>query len=151
MERGGGDGETRRRGEREIRRGGDKEMGKIRTHRELEVYQMAFEAAMQIFDLSKRFPREETYSLTDQIRRSSRSVCANLGEAWRRRRYQAAFVSKLNDSEAEATETQVWLEFAVKCGYLEATVGRELYTTYDHILGKLVNMIRHPEHWVIGQ
>jgi four helix bundle protein len=110
---------------------------------------MAFEAAMQVFELSKGFPREETYSLTDQIRRSSRSVCANLGEAWRRRRYQAAFVSKLNDSEAEAAETQIWLEFAVKCGYLDDAVGRELYKTYDHILGKLVNMIRRPEHWTI--
>lgn len=122
---------------------------RIRTHRELDVYQMAFEAAMQIFELSKGFPREETYSLTDQIRRSSRSVCANLGEAWRRRRYPAAFVSRLNDSEAEAAETQTWIEFAVKCGYLEDTIGRELYQTYDHILGKLVNMIRRPEHWTI--
>ena len=110
---------------------------------------MAFEAAMRIFELTKRFPKEEVYSLTDQIRRSSRSVCANVAEAWRRRRYEGAFVSKLNDSEAEAAETQVWLEFAVKCGYLEAGVGRELYTTYDHILGKLVNMILHPEQWVI--
>lgn len=126
-------------------------MGKIRSHRQLEVYRMAFDVAMEIFELSKTFPREEAYSLTDQIRRSSRSVCANLGEAWRRRRYQAAFVSKLNDSEAEATETQVWLEFAVNCGYLERSTGRDLYATYDQILGKLVNMIRHPEHWVIGQ
>jgi four helix bundle protein len=112
---------------------------------------MAFDVAMEIFEFSKAFPREEAFSLTDQIRRSSRSVCANLGEAWRRRRYQAAFVSKLNDSEAEATETQVWLEFAVNCGYLERSTGRDLYATYDQILGKLVNMIRHPEHWVIGQ
>lgn len=126
-------------------------MVRIRTHRELDVYQMAFQAAMEIFELSKAFPREESFSLTDQIRRSSRSVCANLGEAWRRRRYQAAFASKLNDSEAEAAEAQVWIEFAVKCGYLEAAVGRELYATYDQILGKLVNMTRHPEHWVIGE
>jgi four helix bundle protein len=112
---------------------------------------MAFEAAMEIFELTKMFPREEAFSLTDQIRRSSRSVCANLGEAWRRRRYQAAFVSKLNDSEAEATETQVWLEFAVKCRYLERSAGRELYATYDNILGKLVNMIRHPEQWIIDR
>ena len=124
-------------------------MGKIKTHRDLDVYQMGFEAAMRIFDLTKRFPKEETYSLTDQIRRSSRSVCSNIAEAWRKRRYEAAFVSKLNDSESEAAETQVWLEFAVKCEYLDATVARELYTTYDNILGKLVNMIRHPEHWVI--
>ena len=105
---------------------------------------------MEIFELSKAFPREESFSLTDPIRRSSRSVCANLGEAWRRRRYQAAFASKLNDSEAEAAEARVWIEFAVKCGYLEAAVGREPYATYDQILGKLVTMIRHPEHWVIG-
>ena len=127
------------------------EMGRIRTHRELDVYKMVFQGAMEIFELSKVFPREETFSLTDQIRRSSRSVCANLGEAWRRRRYPAAFVSRLNDSEAEASETQVWLEFAVKCGYLERSTGRELYAAYDNILGKLVNMIRHPEQWTISQ
>jgi len=92
---------------------------------------MAFEAAMRIFELTKSFPREETYSLVDQIRRSSRSVCSNIAEAWRKRRYEAAFVSKLNDAEAEAAETQVWLEFAVKCNYLDSTVGRELYTTND--------------------
>ena len=106
---------------------------------------------MEIFEVTKRFPKEETYSLTDQIRRSSRSACANIGEAWRRRRYEADFVSKLNDSEAEATGTQVWLEFAAKCGYLEPETGRDLYTTYDHILGKLVHMIRHPEQWTMGQ
>ena len=121
----------------------------IKTHRDLDVYQMAFGSAMQIFELTKRFPKEETYSLTDQIRRSSRSVCSNIVEAWRKRRYEAAFVSKLNDSEAEAAETQVWLEFSVKCNYLDAAVGRELYITYDHILGKLVNMILRPEQWVI--
>jgi len=121
----------------------------IRTHRDLEVYQMAFEAAMRIFELTKTFPREETYSLVDQIRRASRSVCTNIAEAWRKRRYEGAFVSKLNDAEAEAAETQVWLEFSVKCNYLDAAVGRELYTTYDNILGKLVNMILHPEHWII--
>jgi len=121
----------------------------IKTHRDLEVYQMAFEAAMRIFELTKSFPKEETYSLTDQIRRSSRSVCTNIAEAWRKRRYAAAFVSKLNDSESEAAETQVWLEFSVKCGYFDATIGRDLYITYDNILGKLVNMILHPEQWVI--
>jgi four helix bundle protein len=87
---------------------------RIAIHRELEVYQKAMDVAMRIFELSKRFPKEETYSLTDQIRRSSRSVCANLAEAWRKRRYEKAFVSKLSDVEAEAAETQVWLEFAVK-------------------------------------
>ena len=102
-------------------------MAKIRSHRGLEVYQLAFEAAMEIFEITKGFPREERYSLTDQIRRSSRSVCANLAEAWRRRRYEGSFVYKLNDSEAEAAETQTWLEFAVKCGYLEAEAARSLY------------------------
>ncbi len=97
---------------------------------------------MQIFELTRAFPRQETYSLVDQIRRASRSVCTNIAEAWRKRRYEAAFVAKLNDAEAEAAETQVWLEFSVKCNYLEAKTGRELYTTYDHILGKLVNMNR---------
>jgi four helix bundle protein len=92
----------------------------IKTHRDLNVYQMAFEAAMRIFELTKSFPKEETYSLTDQIRRSSRSVCSNIAEAWRKRRYEAAFVSKLNDAEAEAAETQTWLEFSAKCGYLDA-------------------------------
>ena len=125
--------------------------GAIKTHRELDVYRMAFEAAMRIFQLTKGFPKEETYSLTDQIRRSSRSVCSNIAETWRKRRYEAAFVSKLNDAEAEAAETQVWLEFSVKCNYLDADIGRELYATYDNILGKLVTMIRHPEQWTIGK
>ena len=79
---------------------------RITSHRELEVYKKSFQAAMSIFELSKKFPKEETYSLTDQIRRSSRSVCANLAEGWRKRRYQAAFCSKLNDREGEAAETQ---------------------------------------------
>src|ERR1700682_2711418 len=92
---------------------------KIQSHHDLQVYQKAFTAAMDLFERSKGFPREETYSLTDQIRRSSRSVCANLAEAWRKRRYQAAFINKLSDSESDAAETQVWIEFAVKCGYLD--------------------------------
>ena len=123
---------------------------RIRSHRDLEVYQMGFDAAMRIFGATKDFPSEERYSLVDQIRRSSRAVCANIAEAWRRRRYEGSYVSRLNDSEAEAAETQVWLEFAVKCGYLDSAIARELYVTYDNILGKLVRMISHPEQWVIG-
>src|SRR5438046_1572709 len=92
---------------------------KVRSHQDLEVYRRGFAAAMRIFRLSAHFPKEETYSLTDQIRRSSRSVCSNLAEAWRKRRYEAAFVAKLSDSDSEAAETQVWLEFAVECGYLD--------------------------------
>jgi four helix bundle protein len=123
--------------------------GLVRSYRELEVYQVAFATAMEIFEVSKRFPVEERYSLTDQIRRSSRSVCANLGEAWRKRRYQAAFVAKISDCQAEATETQIWLEFAVKCQYLDAEVGRNLYRNYDQVLGQLVNMIKNASTWTI--
>jgi four helix bundle protein len=121
----------------------------IRHFRELEVYQLAMESAMQIFEVSKRFPSEEKYSLTDQIRRSSRSVCANIAEGWRKRRYPNAFVSKLSDADAEAAETQVWLEFGVKCGYLDQTLANKLDRAYDHIMGKLVNMFTRPEQWTI--
>lgn len=121
----------------------------IRSHEELEVYQLAFDGAMEIFEVSKRFPREETYSLTDQIRRSSRSVCGNIAEAWRKRRYEAAFVSKLNDAESEAAETQTWIKFAVKCNYWKPDMARELYRTYDHVIGKLVKMIMNPKPWLI--
>src|SRR4051795_5526906 len=103
---------------------------RIQSHTELDVYRAAFDASMQIFEMSKGFPKEETYSLTDQIRRSSRSVCANLAEAWRKRRYEAAFVAKLGDSEAEAAETQTWIQFAVKCEYLPRDTGEELYREY---------------------
>ena len=123
--------------------------GKIENHTDLQVYQKAFEAAMQIFELSKSFPKEEMYSLTDQIRRSSRSVCANLAEGWRKRRYQAMFISKLADSEGEAAETQVWLEFAVKCKYLKREEAASLYAIYREVIGTLVNMINHPESWVL--
>src|SRR5262245_45555155 len=100
---------------------------KIMNHGDLDVYQRAFEMAMRVFELSKSFPKEETYSLTDQIRRSSRSVCANLAEAWRKRRYEKAFTSKLSDSEGEVAETQVWIAFAVKCGYMDRDVANEIY------------------------
>ncbi|MGF1542035.1 MAG: four helix bundle protein [Pleurocapsa sp.] len=122
---------------------------KIKTHEDLKVYQIAFKAAMEIFKLSKQFPSEEKYSLTDQIRRSSRSVCANLAEAWRKRRYKAAFIAKLSDSESEAAEVQVWLKFAVECGYLEIDVGRNLYKDYNCILGSLVNMMNNPDKWIL--
>ena len=104
---------------------------------------------MRIYNLSKGFPKEETYSLTDQMRRCSRSVCANLSEAWRKRRYEAAFVSKLNDAEAEAAETQVWIKFAVRCQYLDSKTGPVLSQTYDQIIGKLVRMIDNPGPWIL--
>ncbi len=122
---------------------------KIRTHKDLEVYKGSVQGAMELFGLSKSFPREETYSLTDQMRRASRSVSANIAEAWRKRRYAGAFVSKLSDAEAEAAETQVWIEYAVKCGYLPPVVGRPLYRAYDRIIRTIVGMINHPETWLI--
>ncbi len=124
-------------------------MDKIKVHRDLVVYQIAFQSAMDIFEISKKFPSEERYSLTDQIRRSSRSVCANLGEAWRKRRYKAAFIAKLSDSESEAAETQIWLEFAVKCNYLDREEGKKLYGNYNSIIGKLVIMINNPQNWIL--
>src|SRR5437867_4660229 len=124
---------------------------KIVNHTELDVYQRAFDMAMHIFELSKSFPKEETYSLTDQIRRSSRSVCANLAEGWRKRRYEKAFISKLSDAEGEAAESQVWLQFAVQCRYIEAEDGRKLYSVCDEIIRMLMNMINHPKQWILYQ
>jgi four helix bundle protein len=124
---------------------------KIQEHTDLEVYRKAFDGAMLIFEVTKKFPKEEAYSLTDQIRRSSRSVCANLAEAWRKRRYKAAFVSKLSDAEGEAAETQVWLQFAVSSGYLERQGNASLYQTYDEIIRMLVSMINKPQFWVISR
>ena len=120
---------------------------KIKHFRELDVYQNALKATMDIFEISKRFPREERFSLTDQVRRSSRSVCANISEAWRKRRYAAAFVSKLNDAEGEAAETQVHIEIASLCGYLDVSGFQRLDDIYDKIIGQLVNMATHPEKW----
>ena len=120
---------------------------KIRTHNDLDVYKLAFEAAMEIFEISKKFPVEEKYSLTDQIRRSTRSVNANLAEAFRKRKYSKAFVSKLSDSEGEAAETQVWLDFALGCQYIDARIHKNLIENYDQVIGKLVNMSLHPENW----
>lgn len=122
---------------------------KIRRHTELDAYRIAFDLAMQLFNLSKQFPREENYSLIDQVRRSSRSVNANLAEAWRKRRYEAHFISKLSDAETEATETQVWIQFAVECKYLDRLTGRSLYKEYDRVIGMIVNMIRKPKEWLL--
>ncbi len=122
---------------------------RINTHKELRVYQNAIEAAMEIFSLTKSFPTEEKYSMVDQMRRSSRSVCANIAEAWRKRRYQAAFVAKLNDAESEASETQVWLELAQKCNYLNRETEKHLDTVYNHIISQLIRMIDDAEKWVV--
>ena len=122
---------------------------KITHHWQLDVYKLSVEAAMQLFELTKKFPREEMYSLTDQMRRSSRSVSGHISEGWRRRRYEAAFCDKLNCGEGEAAETQTWIEYSVRCGYVTAKVGRELHRNYDRILGKLVKMQANPEPWLL--
>jgi four helix bundle protein len=122
-------------------------MNSLRSHKELNVYQSSFKVSMEIFKLTKAFPEEEKYSLISQIRRSSRSVCANLAEAFRKRRYEKAFISKLSDSEGEAAETQVWLEYSLECGYLPIQKYNALISEYEKILGMLVNMIRQPEKW----
>ncbi|WP_225875324.1 four helix bundle protein [[Limnothrix rosea] IAM M-220] len=127
----------------------ERKMGNIRSFKELRVWQNAMDGAMVIFARSKLFPSEEKFSLTDQIRRSSRSVAANLAEAWRKRRYPAAFVSKLSDSEAEAAETQTWVELARRCGYLSDEEAKDLDSRYEQILGQLVVMITQRDKWTI--
>jgi len=104
---------------------------------------------MVVFEITKSYPKEERYSLIDQIRRSSGAVCANLAEAWQKRLYEAAFVAKLSDSLAEASETQTWIEFSVKCHYLEVALGRELFKTYDQVIGRLIRMSSQPYQWLI--
>lgn len=121
---------------------------KILRHQDLVVYKKAIEAAMKIFELSKSFPKEETYSLTDQIRRASRSVPANIAEAWRKRRYKAAFIAKLNDAEGEAAETQTWLEISVRSGYTSRDQAKELYVEYDETIAMLVSMANNPNKWL---
>ena len=124
-------------------------MDRIRSYKDLRVYQAAIEAAMRIFEITKRFPAEERFSMVDQMRRASRSVCSNIGEAWRKRRYPAHFKSKLSDSEGEAEETRVWLDLAFRWKYISEEEAMELDQTYDGILGQLVRMIDHPEQWSI--
>jgi four helix bundle protein len=125
-------------------------MGNIRSFRELRVYQTAMEAAMKIFEVTKTFPAEEKYSMVDQMRRSSRSVCSNIAEAWRKRIYPAHFVSKLSDSAGEADETRVWLEISLRCHYITEETFRDLDSTYDLIAGQIVKMMSEPEKWKIG-
>lgn len=124
-------------------------MVEIRSFKDLRVWQNAMEIAMRIFELTQSFPPEERFSLSDQIRRSSRSVAANLSEAWRKRRYSAAFVSKLSDAESEAAETQTWIEIALRCGYLDPAEAELLDSKLEEILGQLVKMASQPEKWTI--
>ena len=115
---------------------------RIGSVRELEVYRLAFDTAMEIFEISKKFSKEERYCLTDQIRRSSRSVCSSLAEGWRRRRYKAVFVNKLSEAAQEAAETQTWLEFALKCNYIDNKNFGNLDDKYEHIFAMLITMER---------
>ena len=122
---------------------------KITHHWQVDVYKLSVESGMSLFELSKKFPREEMYSLTDQVRRSSRSVSSHISEGWRRRRYEAAFCDKLNGAESEAAETQTWIEYSVRCGCITAKEGRELHRSYDYIMGKLVKMQNNPQVWLL--
>ena len=115
---------------------------RIKSVRELEVYQLAFETAIDIFKISKKFPVEETYSFTDQVRRSSRAICANLSESWRKRKYKAVFLNKLTDAAQEAAETQTWLEFALACKYIDKKTFEKLDEKYEHIFAMLYTMER---------
>jgi four helix bundle protein len=124
---------------------------KKRNFRSLRVYNKAIDAALEIFILTKGFPHDEKYSMVDQMRRSSRSVCANLAEAWRKRRYKPAFIAKLNDAEAEASETMVWLELAERCGYLENDERVRLDDIFDHIIAQIIRMIQTADQWVISK
>jgi four helix bundle protein len=121
----------------------------VRSFKDLRVFHAAMDAAMRIFELSRAFPREERFSLTDQLRRSSRAVCANIAESWSKRRYPAHFASKLSDAHAEAEETRVWLDFAQRCGYLPPLVAAGLDDAYDKISGQLVLMLTRPAQWQV--
>lgn len=123
---------------------------KLRGFRNLEVYQFAFKTAVEIFNITRNFPKEEIYSLTDQIRRSSRSVAANIAEAWGKRMYGAHFISKLTDSYAEANETTTWLEFAKEHNYLTQKQYDYFFENYDHICRMLFNMMRNPNRFLIN-
>jgi len=117
------------------------------SHKELEVYKLAYRLAMEIFEITKSFPKEERYSLTDQVRRSSRSVPANIAEAYRKRRYEKAFVSKLSDAEGEAAETQTWIDFSRDCDYISPEICERINNEYEHVISMLVNMLKSPEKW----
>ena len=120
---------------------------KVADYKELRVYKLAFDSAMEVFELSRSWPSEEKYSLTDQIRRSSRSVRTSMAEAWRKRRYEAAFVSKLTDSDGEAAESEVHLDFALRCGYLHPDKHAKLRDQYDHVCRQLTKMMDDAASW----
>ncbi len=119
----------------------------VESFRDLDVYRDAFLAARRLYDLSKEWPKVERYALTDQIRRSSRSVSANIAEAWRKRRYPKHFITKLTDADSEAAETRAWLDFALDHEYLERDTYEHLDDRYDKVQGSLIRMINDPDRW----
>jgi four helix bundle protein len=122
-------------------------MNIIKSHKELEVFQLSFKTSMEIFCITRTFPKEEIYSLTSQILSSSRSVSANIAEGFRKRRYEKAFVAKLSDAEAEAAETQVWIDYSLDCGYITSGQHLDIFTKYEKIIGKIIIMISNPGKW----
>ncbi len=120
---------------------------KIQTHRDLIVWQKAMDTAMRVFEVTKTLPVEERYSLTDQMRRASRSVPAQIAEGWRRRRYRAAFINKLSEAEGEAAEMQTHIEIARRCNYLNAETAAELDGAYEEVISMLVNMSKNADKW----
>jgi four helix bundle protein len=121
----------------------------INSAKNLEVYQAAYELAIEIFEISKQWPKEEMYSLTDQIRRASRSVCSNLREAWAKRRYEAHFISKLTDADAENSETDTWLDFAWSCEYLNDEDHKRLTSRCSAIGKMLGSMLKNPGDFLL--
>ena len=121
----------------------------ISSAKDLKVYQEAYALAMEIFEISKKWPSEEKYSLTDQTRRASRSVCTNLREAWSKRRYEAHFISKLTDADGENSETDTWLDFAKDCGYLGVNDYERLSEKCDSVGKMLGSMLRNPEPFLL--
>lgn len=122
-------------------------MGKIDSFKDLIVFQKAFKLGMEIYEISKHFPKEEKYSLTDQMRRSSRSVTACIAEAWARRRYEKSFISKLTDSLGEEFETETWLEYSLGCNYITKEVYNGLLNQYTEVRKILISMINNPDKW----
>ena len=122
-------------------------MSQINSFKDLTVYQKAYRLAMDIFEISKTFPREEKYSLTDQIRRSSRSVTSCIAESWAKRRYVKSFINKLTDSLGEEYETEVWLDYSRDCGYITIQKHKDLLTGYDEVRRMLISMISCPGKW----
>ncbi len=119
----------------------------IISFRELRVYQAAFDAAMSIFERSQNFPSESRIQLTTSMIGSSRRVCTSIAQAWQKRRYPSAFIAKLNQAQTEAATTQVWIEFAVLCNYLDAETGQELHHSYQEVLADLARLIQHSAAW----